>query len=330
MPLTAYGVLAGRVVDRRREGSTDTPHYQVRVVTGDGTSFRVAVNVESQETPSELIYLVVEDFRHPLTTPLAALGDGWSALAPHPEAGNLDYIRANLVDRGNMRALPPDVSGPDNDLADVLDHYVDRAMADADARIYAFGQRFGPESSPDKVFGFQPGNGVHDIHMNQGNTPSFARDDGVWQDGGLLLRFPSADRWIAVFLAFQSQSWHTDDTSGHALERAVAAESRVRVIAALVNPAGPAPEHERVRLLNASPDQVDLTGWRIADRVKQSWAVSSAPLGPGETVEIGLPPTVQLGNGGGVITLLDADGLKVDGVSYTHEQAHKEGWTIVF
>jgi hypothetical protein len=44
---------------------------------------------------------------------------------------------------------------------------------------------------------------------------------------------------------------------------------------------------------------------------------------------IALPPTVQLGNKGGLITLLDNKGLKVDGVSYTEEQA-KEGWTIVF
>jgi hypothetical protein len=31
MPLARYGVLAGRVVGRRSEGGTDTPHYQVHV-----------------------------------------------------------------------------------------------------------------------------------------------------------------------------------------------------------------------------------------------------------------------------------------------------------
>jgi uncharacterized protein YukJ len=60
MPLKSYGVLAGRAVERRREGATDTPHYQIRVETGDGTSFRVAVNVQSQETASELLYVVNE------------------------------------------------------------------------------------------------------------------------------------------------------------------------------------------------------------------------------------------------------------------------------
>ena len=38
----------------------------------------------------------------------------------------------------------------------------------------------------------------------------------------------------------------------------------------------------------------------------------------------------QLGNKGGIITLLDPDGLKVDGVSYTRDQVRRQGWTRVF
>jgi len=37
-----------------------------------------------------------------------------------------------------------------------------------------------------------------------------------------------------------------------------------------------------------------------------------------------------MSNKGGLITLLNAQGLKVDGVSYTKEQAKNSGWTIVF
>jgi hypothetical protein len=29
MPLRSYGVLSGNVVDTRREGASDTPHYQI-------------------------------------------------------------------------------------------------------------------------------------------------------------------------------------------------------------------------------------------------------------------------------------------------------------
>jgi hypothetical protein len=39
---------------------------------------------------------------------------------------------------------------------------------------------------------------------------------------------------------------------------------------------------------------------------------------------------VQLSKKGGLITLLNKQGLKVDGVAYTQQQAQREGWTIVF
>ena len=38
----------------------------------------------------------------------------------------------------------------------------------------------------------------------------YRRDDGVWQDGGLIIGT------TAILLRFQSQSWKTDDSTGHA------------------------------------------------------------------------------------------------------------------
>ena len=218
MTLKSYGVLIGRAVGTRREGSADTPHYQIHLSDDQGTDYRAAVNVKSQEKPSDLLYFIDEDFRHPVTDRLEGLTGGWNPLPSGPGGPNLDFVRGNLFDPARMRPLPPDVSGPDNDLADLLDHHVRRAVDDSDSRLYVFGERWGPEPTvPDKVFGFLPGNGVHDIHMNQGNSVRFAQDDGVWQDGGLLLHFPGRSQWVAVFLAFQSQAWATDDVTGHAL-----------------------------------------------------------------------------------------------------------------
>ena len=92
-----------------------------------------------------------------------------------------------------------------------------------EALVYAFGERWGPETGvKDKYFGFLPGNGIHDIHMNQGNSRAVRGDDGVFQDGGLLVHFPDQHEWIAIFLKFQSQTWHTDDKTGHS----IAAEAR--------------------------------------------------------------------------------------------------------
>ena len=53
--------------------------------------------------------------------------------------------------------------------------------------------------------------------MNQGNSRQFVGDDGVYQDGGVLVHFPDQREWTAVFMKFQSQSWHTDDTTGHTI-----------------------------------------------------------------------------------------------------------------
>ena len=39
---------------------------------------------------------------------------------------------------------------------------------------------------------------------------------------------------------------------------------------------------------------------------------------------------MELSNKGGLITLLNEEGLNVDGVSYTKDQAQNPGWTIVF
>jgi hypothetical protein len=100
-------------------------------------------------------------------------------------------------------------------------------------------------------------------------------------------------------------------------------------VGALVNPSGPAPEPETFTLLNASPETVQLDGWTIADRAKNMQTLSGE-IPAGATVTLPVRPPVQLGNRGGIITLLDDRGLKVDGVSYTEQQARREGWTLVF
>jgi uncharacterized protein YukJ len=333
MPLNSYGVVRGRAVRGQREGAEDSsPHYQVLLTDGT-TQWRVAVNVRSTQWPSELLYLVVDDLEHPMLEQLVASGPGWTRVANAPGGVALDYIRANLFQREQMRALPSALPGGVNDLSSVLDAWVRRAQDEPDASVFAFGERWGPEPTPDTVFGFSPGNGVHDIHMNQGNGGQFAADDGVWQDGGLLFHFPSGPRWVAVFLAFLNQAWHTDDLSGHRTDggpSASADDAVVRVVAALVNPTGPAPEPEMVTLLNASPDEIVLEGWSLVDRGKQRSSIPSTRLAPGATVQVAVAPPFALGNNGGAVTLLDADGLKVHGVAYTSADARRDGWTVVF
>jgi uncharacterized protein YukJ len=346
MPLKHYGVLKGQAM-ASRAGEGASPHYQVHVVAAD-TRYRIAVNVKSQLTPSELLYVVVEDFRHPITPGLLGLGFGYHTLPRQPGGISLDFIRGNLFHRSQMKALPHSVPGPDNDLNEKLNAYIQRAIDDEDAVVYAFGERWGPEESTrDRYFGFLPGNGIHDIHMNQGNSGRFVAQDGVWQDGGLVIHYPPLvdpdgvqrfpEQWVGIFLAFQSQAWHTDDRTGHTIstEPIIVGggepDGLVRIVAAMVNPPGADPGLERVSIVNTTPDAIDLKGWSIADKNKRKTTLPGPTLAPGAIHQIVLTADgAQLSNDGGIITLLDAKGIKVHGVSYTKPDAAKQGWTIVF
>jgi uncharacterized protein YukJ len=342
MPLENYGVLVGRIVDRRL-ATTSNPHYQLHVVD-DQEDYRIAVNVRSKTAPSEVAFLVKSNFVHPLLADLATLPLGFRRLPRTPQGGGLDFIRGNLLDWRDMVPLPLEAPGDDNDLNEKLNHYVQRALADEAALVYAFGEHWGPESKKDKIFGFKPGQGIHDIHMNQGNPADgeFARDNGVWQDGGLLFRFPGQQQWVAVFLKFQSQSAHTDDRTGAPLTPALPVEPGeppiqpppenpdwgVRILAALVNDTK-SPEIETVTLLNPGPLPIDLQGWTLADKNKHRHSLVGT-VASGEALRVRIGKPMELSNKGGLITLLNEEGLKVDGVSYTKGQADHPGWTIVF
>ena len=65
MALRAYGVLKGKAIEVRL-GAGQSPHYQVRIID-DTTDYRIAVNVKSQLPPSEVEYIVLENFQHPIT-----------------------------------------------------------------------------------------------------------------------------------------------------------------------------------------------------------------------------------------------------------------------
>ncbi len=331
MPINNYGVLKGKAKDTIN-GQGNSPHFQVKISNHD--RFRIAINVKSQEEPSAVLYFVDENFDHPILKDIQALPFGFQGLDSQPGGMALDFIRGNLFDTANMRPLPYNVPGPDNDLNDLLHKYVERSMAMESSEVYAFGQRWGPEEDkPDAFFDFLPGNGIHDIHMNQGNSANWASDDGPWQDGGIIFHFPDEDRWVAVFLAFQSQCFHTDDNAGHRIPEACdvpAADGRVLIVAALVNPTGPDQGLESVTLLNTTPKPIDLSGWKLADRKKNKVPLSGT-LKAGDTIKVKLSGTnLELPNEGGIITLLDKKGLKVHGVSYTSKDASKEGWTVVF
>lgn len=216
MSLNKYGVLKGKAVDVMM-GSGENPHYQIHIRDEEGVDYRIAVNIESQSYPSEVLFYVGEDFNSEDISKLPALKHGFTLIKENNPDIGLDYVRGNLFVPQKMVPLPADIDGADNDLNEKLQFYVKEAL-ERDAVIYAFGERWGPENNlADRYFHFKPGNGIHDIHMNQGNVGRWKKDNGVWQDGGILIHFEEENRWVGIFLAFQSQSWCTDE-NGHAIK----------------------------------------------------------------------------------------------------------------
>jgi uncharacterized protein YukJ len=343
MSLKRYGVLKCKAVDSRLEREDDkSPHYQV-LAKDTRDEYRLAINVKSVQAPVDVRYLVDDNFEHPIINQLLNLELGFTEIKESErKAGGiaLDYIRGNLFSPNQLKALPANAPGQEDDLHDIIDLFVKRSLNNANADLYVFGEPWGPEDKADKIFGFKPGRGVHNIHMNQGSSGRFSQDNGVFQDGGLFIHFQERNQWLAAFFAFQSQSFHTDDRTGDPIDVRVGTEptlptepvirAEVRIVGALINPPGADSGRETVTLLNTSSSRVNLNGWSIADRLKQKLPLNGV-LEPGSTTVVKLSGTdIQLGNEGGIITLLNSQGIKVDGVSYTKKDAREQGRTITF
>ena len=350
--MKTYGVLKGSAIAYKRDNDQD-PHSEL-LMSVDGVSFRIAINVRSSRGPVKkrlVEYLIVQDLNHPVVDRARALPEGWNEIKGAPaETAAIDYIRSNLFRPKDLKPLIHTKPGPNNDLFERVEDLLQRAINDDQAMVYAFGERWGPEpTKKDQYFQFKPGNGVHLIHMNQGGAGD---DGGRYRDGALLVDFPASGITHALFLKFQNQVWHTageralpiagapavpelsiPDTGSIKAWAVVADDSPTHlatIISAMVNPLGNDRGHESVTILNTSADTLDLSGWSLRDERERSQAISGQ-VRPSETITIALDgASMRLTNTGGTITLLDDHGWKVDGVAYTAAQAGVEGRPVVF
>jgi uncharacterized protein YukJ len=338
MPIKDYGVLKGKA-SQRITATKNSEHYQILINHGDNPH-RIAINTQSSEAPSQVLFYADDDFHHAITDTIlqANLPDAFTPLPSKPDGLALDFIRGNLFDVAKMAPLDSNIPGDNNDLNDKLDLFVQQAIADADAVVYAFGQHWLDADGADQYFPeISPSTGIHDIHMNQGNPAgNYLKDNGIYQDGGLIFHFPSRGRWAAVFTAFQSQSFHTDDRTGNPLNDLPPNDpgqpendTPLRIIAAMVNPKGDDVGKEYVILLNKSAADINLTGWQIVDKQNKKETLGDLTVPAGDTLKVKLTGKgAQLSQKGGIITLLNKDGLKIDGVTFTAADAATEGIVI--
>ena len=339
-----YGVLRARPDRYKREDNASTPHLQIRALDTSGQPWRIAVNVQS-DSGSNVAFWVVDPLAgHPLLASMPATVSGFTTVARNADHA-LDYVKAPLFTWTDGRSLPPSGTTSGDDLQDLLSLYLDQCKA-AGGEIYAFGAKFDRNLHKpiDAEFGNTDGlHGIHDIHMNQGNVGPHAGDNGVFHDGGLILKFP--DRYLGLFLGFQTQRIPTD-AAGNAAAGATpisqllagvppppppaVATSAIYIERALINPSGPDAGREVVVLSSLATTAQALTDWRLVDKNGRMTAIN-ATIGPGQSILVALDGTgVQLGNQGGNLMLQDSHNAQVDVIIYTADDASVENRYVRF
>jgi uncharacterized protein YukJ len=142
-------------------------------------------------------------FTNPITSNLPQLSKGFTSLANAPTGSDgtrLDLLRGGLETLTDGTVLSTSVPGANNDIVDDLTTIFNNAIEDK-ATVYLWGSQYVDSSSVA---------GIHDIHMNQGDSGSFTNDNGTWQDGSFILQF-SDGHFEAVFIAFAEQYTQTDN-----------------------------------------------------------------------------------------------------------------------
>ena len=204
MALKEYSVWAATPVHydaQTPRQDSKSPHIYL-YIKDNSERAQAAINVKSTTKDSSLVYWIHRNFSHPITDQLEDLDLGDHKINESSGMA-LDYLRTqpSLINIEKGEILPYDVAGPNNDILDKLEPVLKDAIHHK-ATIYLFGQSYHDSDGE---------SGIHDIHMNQGNTGSF--EDAVYSDGGFILKFPDG-HWEAVFLAFASQEVPTNDQTG--------------------------------------------------------------------------------------------------------------------
>lgn len=238
MPLDKYGVLIGTKTRYYRDApDAFGKFYHGNIeVRANGIIYRCAIDVDSQNTRVQwrIINLSPADMQL-----IAAKPDGWHQLISNNSSGAIDYIRWRpmwvtiripwlLIPKWKIR-IPRWIATPklrqfvkSKNLMNtlfrlwVLDQSSFWLIGN---NIDAIEQFESVISQGDKVFVFgqffNTGNGVHDIHQNQGDpiASSFSLTNGIWQDGATIVQKANGS-FVGFFNKFETQSFKTD-SQGH-------------------------------------------------------------------------------------------------------------------
>ena len=205
-----YGILKGKVTSvptmkssRHNKELQYHLHFNIDV---QGSPWDVAVNVGTNDSDDLLKYKLVYDFQHPIIQTLKAAANGTTDLTDTDKLPALDFQRSDVLDNTGKWRDSGVMDGSEGvEPAASLNRLL-RQAKDQGFDVYVIG-RF-----------YTDGDGIHDVHMNQGSKGGFIHVAGsdsndhndIWQDGAVIVDV-QAPEWAAYFTAFDQQWVPTDD-----------------------------------------------------------------------------------------------------------------------
>jgi uncharacterized protein YukJ len=347
-----YVCLRGKLRAFAPAAPATNPHLWVLLDAG-GQQWFATINVRSDKQQagdpagkSYLYYCIDGDFRHPIVPSILARPEGLSPVERSYAGGALDFQRGNLFDPRLMRVLPMEGEGDDN-LAHRLTA-IFQVAKDQGGEMFFYGNGFHKDNphQTDGAFGYTPDTptGVDNIHMTQGDPKAIdmrVRENGIWHDGACFIWDAAASRMTGVFLAFQTQAWHTND-HGDVIYGVTGCEAPLYDFSQGLGAPLPLPARAaELTSLHRAPDgtgalivanmtnaPIDLSGWTILAQAQKALALPAGALVPGQPLSVPLAAGV-LSDSGGILTLINAAGLRVDGVAYLGGDA-ANGWSTSF
>ena len=192
-----YVMFRGKVIDKWYDFDKRA-HYHIVALDDEGKRFDLAVNIGSiYEKMNEIVSSNLKVYydenyncRKRIVRKMLLQKNGITEC--HKDL-YLDYIRMKLFPHEKMIQMKGfDVTSIY--LTGIIEKNVVQAMNNDDFEVIAFGRLYAN------------GKGLHDIHMNQGSTDEFRKNDASYSDGGLFFRNKLYNRVTAVFIAFITQS----------------------------------------------------------------------------------------------------------------------------
>lgn len=326
----------------------DTDHGHLEFTDGTANkSYEADVNIMSSDKDKRLVYWFVSNFNptQPAISKLQALSQGFSTQKGSSSLA-LDFLREGFLtpSAGTLVSHDPKDPAEKGDILSYLDPILSAAVSSKDT-IYIWGSKYSDSDGS---------SGIHDIHMNQGNSGSFEDENGTYQDGGIVLESANGT-WQGIFLAFATETEKTDSsgnpdgstfadalggdttstTSTSTARSTHPTKGTVGIEAAIVNPKGPDREAhgvgkgETVYIQNKGANGQSLKGWTIETGAGGKETLGDVTLSAHAKRGFEVPGA-PLGNKGGKILLKDAQGETVSEVNYTEKEARKEGRLVYF